>query len=114
MLINKREIESRAINLFVERDGKQVGRVSLFLIYNDLHKEPYGFIEDLYVEEESRGEGIGTALIKEIINEAKSRNCYKLIATSRFEREKLHKYYLKFGFKSYGYEFRLDLKELNF
>ncbi|ABL78467.1 GNAT family N-acetyltransferase [Thermofilum pendens] len=91
-------------------DGREVAHCYIYLIKNDLHPEPYALLEDVYVDEEYRGRGIGTELVKKAIEVARSMNCYKIIATSRFEREAVHKWYEKLGFKRYGYEFRLNLK----
>jgi len=41
------------------------------LIYNDLHPEPYGLLEDVFVEEEFRGQGIGKSLVRAVIEKAK-------------------------------------------
>jgi GNAT superfamily N-acetyltransferase len=86
----------------------EIARAYLYLMHNDLHKEPFGLLEDVYVDEKYRGQGIGSKLIQNIIETAKERNCYKLIATSRSTREQVHKLYKKFGFYNYGVEFRLD------
>jgi len=32
----------------------------------------------------------------------------KIIATSRFERKAVHRWYRKLGFKKFGLEFRMD------
>jgi len=98
------------IKIFVEYNSKEVGRCFLYLIKNDLHVEPYALLEDVYVDENFRGEGIGTELVKKAIELAKELNCYKIIATSRFEREKVHEWYQSLGFKRFGFEFRMDLK----
>jgi GNAT superfamily N-acetyltransferase len=90
-------------------EGKIIGRAFLFLIYNDLHSKPYGLLEDVFVEEEYRGKGIGKELVKKVIEKAKELGCYKLIATSRFGRENVHQLYENLGFKKWGYEFRIDL-----
>jgi GNAT superfamily N-acetyltransferase len=90
-------------------EGKIIGRAFLFLIYNDLHSKPYGLLEDVFVEEEYRGKGIGKELVKKVIEKAKEFGCYKLIATSRFGRENVHQLYENLGFKKWGYEFRMDL-----
>ncbi len=89
-------------------DDKVVGRAYLFLIRNNLHKEPYGLLEDVFVEEKYRRQGIGKILVKKVIEKAKELGCYKLVATSRFEREYVHKFYEDLGFKKWGYEFRID------
>ncbi len=109
MLINNQKIDkSAAIKITAEENGVIFGRVFLYLIYNDLHQEPYGLMEDLFVDEKHRGRGIGKQLVEALIDEAKKQGCYKLIATSRAEREKIHSMYEKVGFKKYGFEFRLD------
>jgi len=76
---------------------------------NDLHDRPFGLMEDVYVHESVRGQGIGTKLVKEIIKIAKAQGCYKLIATSRHARTKVHELYLTLGFADHGKEFRIDL-----
>jgi GNAT superfamily N-acetyltransferase len=103
------ELASKGFKFEYVVEGKVVGRAFLFLIYNDLHPEPYGLLEDVFVEEEFRGQGIGKSLVKAVIDKAKEVGCYKLIATSRFERENVHKLYESLGFKKWGYEFRIDL-----
>ena len=110
MEINKKEIASRAIKLFVENEGKEVARASLYFIKNDLHEEPYGILEDVFVDESLRGQGIGTNLVNKIIETAKGNKCYKLLATSRHERPKVHALYERLGFKNHGIEFRMDLE----
>lgn len=77
---------------------------------NDLHKEPFGFIEDVFVDKKVRCCGHGSRLIQEIVEEARRQGCYKIIATSRKSRENVHRFYEQNGFKKHGYEFRLDLK----
>jgi GNAT superfamily N-acetyltransferase len=99
------------IKFSVKEDGKEVGRAFLYLIYNDLHKEPFGFIEDVFVDENCRGQGIGTDLVKRVLEEAQKQSCYKVICTSRYGKEKVHELYTKLGFKNHGIEFRIDYKK---
>jgi GNAT superfamily N-acetyltransferase len=68
-------------------------------------------LENVYIEEEYRKQGLGTQLLKSAIEEAKRLNCYKIIGTSRVYKEGVHKFYLKNGFTNWGYEFRMDLKK---
>ncbi len=89
-------------------NNQELGHVYLYLIFNDLHQKPYGLVEDLFVKEKFRQQGLGTRLLKAVIDLAKKNNCYKLIATSRFERELVHQWYENNGFKKYGFEFRID------
>jgi GNAT superfamily N-acetyltransferase len=107
--INKKEVRSSGVKFFIEKDGKEVARAFLYTMNNDLHKEPFGLLEDLFVDESLRGQGIGTELLNMVISEAKNLCCYKLVATSRYEREGVHKMYEKAGFEKFGIEFKMYL-----
>lgn len=100
-----------AVKFTATENGKILGWAYLYLIFQDRHKEPYGLMENVYVESEFRNKGIGTKLVNLIIKEAKKRNCYKLIGTSRFKNKRVHGFYQNFGFDKYGFEFRMDLKK---
>lgn len=102
------EIPSKAIRLHIEEDGKEVARAYLFLITNDLHSEPYGLLEDVFVDEQTRGKGYGTQIVKSVIEKAKELGCYKLIGQSRYGRERVHELYMRLGFEDHGKNFRMD------
>lgn len=106
----RKETRQSAIRFSAIENGEELGAMYLYLIRNDSHKEPYALLEDLLVKEEHRKKGIGTALVKEAIAEAKRLGCYKILATSRMERENVHRLYEKLGMRRYGYEFRMDLR----
>lgn len=108
MEIKQQELNSKAIKFSVEKDGVEVGRAFIFLISNGLHDKPYGLLEDVFVNEEFRGQGFGNQLLEAALAYAKS-NCYKLLATSRHSRPKVHAWYEKLGFKNHGVEFRMDI-----
>ena len=99
---------SKAIKIQIKNGNKEVGRAFLYLIRNQLHKQPYGLMEDVFVDESLRGQGFGSKLILEVIKQAKKHNCYKLLATSRNSKKDLHKFYKKFGFKIHGVELRIN------
>jgi GNAT superfamily N-acetyltransferase len=107
--IIKKELSASGVKLSVEREGKEVARAFLYVLTNNLHERPFGFIEDVFVSEELRGKGIGKELVNALILEAKKRNCYKLICTSRHTKPKVHELYQKLGFKNHGIEFRMDV-----
>ena len=88
--------------------GKVVGRAYLYVMTNDLHERPFGLMEDVFVDPDHRGSEIGTALVKRVVAEAKRHRCYKLIATSRHARNRVHALYDRLGFKDHGKEFRID------
>jgi GNAT superfamily N-acetyltransferase len=102
------ENKSFAVKLVAGEDTDIRGWAYVYIIYNDLHAEPYGLLENVFVEEAYRGQGIGTALIEEAIAEAKARGCYKLIAQSRHAKPEVHALYEKHGFRNHGINFRMD------
>lgn len=108
ILFNK-ENRSYAIKVTAEENNVSLGWAYLYIMFNDLHKEPFGFLENVFVKEENRGKGIGSKLVEAAITEAKRQNCYKIICTSRYKNPEVHKFYNKIGFKDYGKEFRIDL-----
>jgi GNAT superfamily N-acetyltransferase len=107
-IIQQPEKRQGGIKFVIHENGAEVGRVFLYLLYNDLHAEPFGLVEDVFVEEAWRGRGLGAELVKAVIEEAKKQSCYKLICTSRTGRDKLHEWYRSLGFKEHGKEFRMD------
>ena len=88
--------------------GKEVAHAFLYLMHNDLHDEPFGLLEDVEVDESMRGQGIGTKLVNTVIETAREKKCYKLIATSRHSRPKVHELYKRIGFEDHGLEFRMN------
>ena len=107
MNIKKENIKSEGIKFQVLINDKEIGRAFLYLLKNDQHKRPFGFVEDVYIDPEFQGQGIGSKLMEEIIKEAKIQ-CYKLILTSRHSKPQVHALYKKLGFKDWGCEFRMN------
>lgn len=108
MDIRKKNISATGLKFFVEKDGKEVARAYLYIMKNDLHEHPFGFMEDVFVDESLRGKGIGSQILDVLISEAKERGCYKLIGCSRYSRPKVHALYERLGFKDHGKEFRME------
>ncbi len=111
MITKKEKIKgARGIKIVIEENGKLIGRAFLYLINNDLHKEPYGLMEDVFVDKQFRNRGIGSELIEKVIKEAKALGCYKVVAQSRYANLKAHSFYKKIGFKDHGKNFRIDFE----
>lgn len=102
-------VEAKGIRLSWAQDGIEVGRASVYFIHNDLHDQPFALMEDVYVSEALRGQGLGSDLVRQVIKLAQNANCYKIIATSRESRPKVHMLYQRLGFTKHGVEFRIDL-----
>jgi GNAT superfamily N-acetyltransferase len=108
MNILHKNINVVGIKFYIEKSGLEIARAYLYILYNDIHKKPFGLIEDVFVNDDFRNQGLGSELIKKIIEEAKSRGCYKLICTSRYSKPKVHDLYKSLGFVEHGKEFRIN------
>ena len=64
--------------IVAEVDGKCVGLAHYFFHPTTWHIGPYAHLEDLYVSEDFRNQGIGYALIEELKKIAKAHNAKKL------------------------------------
>ncbi len=107
--ITKEIIESDDKIIIVAEDAAEiVGSAKMFFFPIPAHGKPFAFLEGVVVDKGRRGQGIGTKLSEEAINQARSRNCYKIIFTSGMDRSEVHEFYEKLGFKKWGYEFRMD------
>lgn len=89
--------------------GKIVATSTIYYIMVAVRNRPYALFEGLVVDQSERGQGTGTAMLKEMIAIAKYKNCYKIIFTSGEDRSEAHAFYEKMGFKKWGLEFRMDL-----
>ncbi len=107
--MQKSKIITQGIKLSISDGVKEIARARVYFIYNDLHSNPYAYIEDVFVDPNYRKRGLATQLEDEIEKEARARGCYKIIQTSRFENENVHRIYERCGFTQWGYEFRKDL-----
>lgn len=105
----REQSDTYAIKIEATQDEQVIGWAFLVIIQNGRHIEPYGLLENVYVESAYRGQGFGTQLINAVINEAKQRGCYKVLATSRYAKADVHALYKKVGFEDWGKEFRMNL-----
>ncbi len=104
-------VDCTGFRLSESRNGVEAGHAYLYIMYNDLHKEPFGLLEDDEVNEVYKGQGVGRKLLSVVLLKARELGCYKLVATSRDDgtRDPVHAWYKRLGFIEYGKEFRLDL-----
>jgi GNAT superfamily N-acetyltransferase len=106
--LNISEVKSFGFRVSVEKNGKDVGHAYLYIMNNDIHSRPFGFVEDVFIDDVCRGSGLGKELMNKIVELAKEKNCYKMIFTSRYGKDKLHDYYENQGFTKHGFEFRIN------
>jgi GNAT superfamily N-acetyltransferase len=104
--MKKQRVESYGIKFSIVEYGKEVARTYLYVMKNDLHEEPFGLMEDVFVHEDYRQKGYGEQLVRGIIDEARERGCYKLICTS--SKTWIQEWYKRLGFAERGKELRID------
>jgi GNAT superfamily N-acetyltransferase len=110
MEIRNRPARAEGLRFSIDQDGREVARAYLYLAENDLYPGRwFGLLEDVFVDESARGRGLGSAIIRHVVAEARRRGCYKLVATSRHGRQPVHDLYRRLGFAEWGREFRLEL-----
>jgi len=109
VIVERQSRPARGIRFSINGQSGEIARAYLYVMTNDLHTEPFGLLEDVFVDESERGSGLGTALVQEVIAAAREAGCYKLVATSRASRPKVHELYERLGFQNYGVEFRMNL-----
>ena len=89
---------ARFETLLAELDGTVVGFALFFFTYSTWTGKPGLYLEDLYVEKDARGYGLGRDLMKDLARIANNRGC------SRFELSVLNwnptrEFYHRLGFK---------------
>ena len=75
--------------------------------YSSVHYLPYfflpgpeGYVSELFISEEARGQGVGTALLEQVIAEARKRGCSRLsLINSRTRESYKRKFYEQRGWK---------------
>lgn len=83
--------------LMAEIDGKAVGFALYFTIYSTFRMQPCVHLEDLFVQPESRGAGIGLALLRAVAAVAVERGCPRLDWTVLDWNEAAIRFYAKQG-----------------
>ena len=94
----------------IKENGKEIAHAYVYFMTNDSHKEPFAFLEDVWVDENCRGRKFGQEIVQKTIDAAKEAGCYKMILTFRHSKKWLRYFYKKFGFEDQGLEFRLNFK----
>jgi ribosomal protein S18 acetylase RimI-like enzyme len=95
-----------------EQHGRILGSYALLIMHNLGHLgAPSALVEDVAVDPASQGEGIGQAMMRHAMAEARAAGCYKLALSSNAKRERAHAFYEKLGFERHGYSFRINLGE---
>ncbi|CDF82971.1 N-acetyltransferase family protein [Pseudomonas sp. QL9] len=101
---------TQTLTLVAERDGTLLGTCSLHLIEHIAHNfARSAVLEDMVVDSRARGQGVGQALIRRAVEQAREWGCYKLALSSHLQREAAHRFYAAMGFSAHGVSLSLSL-----
>jgi ribosomal protein S18 acetylase RimI-like enzyme len=90
------------------RDEDIVGSFALLIIDNLGHLgAPSAVIEDVVVDPQCQGQGIGKAMMRHALGLCAEKGCYKATLSSNLKRERAHAFYESLGFERHGYSFRI-------
>ncbi|HSQ62972.1 MAG TPA: GNAT family N-acetyltransferase [Polyangiaceae bacterium] len=106
------DIEARPDDtLYVaEIDGRVVGTLQLTILrYLTYGGARVGLIEAVHVAESERNRGIGRAMMRAAIEDARHRGCNRVQLTSNKQRKDAHRFYERLGFVASHEGFKLWL-----
>jgi len=83
-----------------EASGRLAGYVSVHWLPYLILRGPEGYVSELFLAPDARGQGIGTQLIETVVAEARARGCYRLqLINSRARESYRRDYYRKRGWE---------------
>ena len=94
--------------IHVALDGEAVVGTFAMLVMDNLGHmgTPSAIVEDVAVDPQRHGRGIGRAMMQHAMTLSTSKGCYKLTLSSNLKRSKAHAFYEAIGFERHGYSFR--------
>lgn len=105
-----RGIHSETDELFCVDYSERVIGFCAYAIVNNLWQAGYiSYVYAMVVDEPYRGKGVGSELIRKIIEDSKEKGLKRVELDSAFHREKAHEFYLKLGFEKRAFLFSYPL-----
>jgi len=89
-----------------------VGTFALLIMDNLAHcGVPSAIIEDVAVDPQWQGRGVGKMMMQYALKIARDSGCYKATLSSNLKRERAHAFYEALGFERHGYSFRISIQQ---
>ena len=101
--------DKNSYNIVAVKDSKIVGVLTSDIQIKLRRERRQCYIEDLIVDEEYRKQGVGKALLQNVVNFAKNNNCEVIKLSSYINNERAHKFYEDNNFVKKSYEFKQNL-----
>lgn len=93
------------------RGTELVGTFCLLIVDNLGHGgTPFAILDNVVVDPEHQGRGIGKMMLLKAMELARQNNCYKIMLSSGKHREHAHEFYRRSGFEPHGLSFATRLK----
>jgi GNAT superfamily N-acetyltransferase len=93
--------------LVAERDQRVLGAADLVVLANLTHGgAPWAMVENVIVDQAERRQGVGQALMNDIVRRCDEAGCYKVQLLSRKHRKEAHSFYASVGFEAVAVGFR--------
>lgn len=94
-----------------DSNGVIVGTFALLIMDNLGHLgAPSAIIEDVAVDPDHQGWGIGKSMMAHALDVAAQKGCYKAMLSSNLKRVSAHHFYESLGFEKHGYSFLVDIQ----
>jgi GNAT superfamily N-acetyltransferase len=84
--------------LVAKQENQALGFIALHFYYAFHHSAPIGRITAFCVDENARGAGIGSLLLRTAEEFFEQQGCFKIELTSNLRRGNAHQYYLQRGY----------------
>ena len=94
----------------VREEQALIGTFTLLVMDNIGHGgAPIGVVENVVVDQQRRGQGIGRQMMAFAAEVSREQGCYKLILSSNVKLQEAHGFYESLGFIKQGYAFNMEL-----
>jgi GNAT superfamily N-acetyltransferase len=88
---------------------KIIGTFALLVMDNLAHMgAPSAIVEDVVVDPDWQGKGVGKQMMQSAIRRCRETGCYKLALSSNLKREVAHRFYESLGFRRHGYSYFVE------
>lgn len=100
--------DSHTVLVAEDDDGKAIGYVSVHWLPYLMLEGQEGYVSELFVMEEARGKGVGTALMNDVKEYALTKGCSRLMLLNNRERDS----YRREFYENLGFEERPEMADM--
>jgi ribosomal protein S18 acetylase RimI-like enzyme len=98
-----------ALGFVAVRSHRPVGMATVTILTVLTEDAPIAKLSSLVVAPESRGQGVGRALVRHAMAQARDRGCARMTLTTHLRRTEAHAFYERLGFELTGRRYVIAL-----